>query len=201
MNRVAALSVVGSLTCSAVADITFNFDALSPGDKDAAISQYMTDLYGSSVTTEDAIAGKMGSAGIYLWTVGDLWGGYTGYDGNFDIFFNEVPITGIRFNGMLIDGDVGADFVLRAYSDGSVVETYVWPDASAVFDSGPITFSTSIDQVKFSNEGIHSLLVDNLSVVQAEAEGHLPVPAAAPLALVGLAMAAVALRRMGILTS
>jgi hypothetical protein len=179
--------VIVLVGANAQADITFDFDALHLWQGDAAISSYMTDTYGSSVTTDDAITG-IGFDFSSTPFIGNNV--FSGWDGDFDVFFNVEPVIGVQFRGYVFYPSCDADFVLRAFSEGDEVLTYTRNNCIEAFDSGWLAFEEEgtgtpilVDQLQFSNCGIHAVGIDNLTVRKGSTV--IPAPSAAVLALVG----------------
>lgn len=170
------------------------------------VTDYMTSVYGSSVTATGAAA----------WTnndVGANWAGKTGTDkwlrtygsasvtpGYFQISFDTVPVVAGGFDGYVFEATGSVDFTWMAYDSGYGDRYNPNPAALiswASFDVavGPVTvgfnspLARPISLMVFSNEGWHDIGVDNLLVTQV------PVPGAVLLGLLGLGAAGVRLRR------
>jgi hypothetical protein len=181
---------------------SFDFEGISSPGKASDISDYMTGVYGSTVTVTDARRNGGGSwtgnGTDFIWT-----GDGPDVGGDLEILFN-IPITSLSVQGFVFHETVDPDFSVKAYDNtyGGDVENPL-PSAlvssheySGVDDKTPInisglTFSGPVSLLVFSDSGEHDVGIDNLQVNTAA----VPVPAAALLGLLGLGAAGVKLRR------
>ena len=180
--------------------ITFNFNApaLPLGSDSAAISAYMTGIYGSSVT----VTGAASSTNI---SPGPDWTGNntqyirtaTGAAGDFEISFDTVPIVSINVGslGFVFNETDLADFVIRAY-DSTFGNRENPNDPSALVDSfarnpgageqinimtltgSDIIFSRPVTLLVFSDENVFDVGIDDLKVT--------PIPEPSTLILLGI---------------
>jgi len=168
------------------------------------VTDYMTPLYGSSVTATGAAA----------WTNNDVgadWDGKTGTDqwlrtygsasvtpGYFQISFDTVPVVAGQFQAYVFEATADADFTISFYDSG-YGDRYN-PNPAALIGTMPADFGVGqivvafsslapISLMVFSNEGWHDIGVDDLQVTQV------PVPGAVLLGLLGLSAAGWRLRR------
>ncbi len=191
------------LTVNAEAALySFDFEGISAPGKPSDISNYMTGVYGSTVTVTDArrtTAGAWtGNGTDYLWT-GD--GPTT--QGDFEILFANTPITSLAVDGFVFHESGDVDFSVKAYDStyGDVenpqASALVRSDAYLGFDDKTpisipgLTFDRPVSLLVFSDSGEHDVGIDNLEVGTAV----VPAPAAALLGLLGLGAAGVKLRR------
>lgn len=177
------IAIATALAVSAVqADITFDFNELDYWKGDTAISDYMTDEYGSSVMTDDAMTGLSidFTDSPFIGTMA-----FSGWDGNFDITFDGEPIIGARFQGRVFFPSGGADFDFRAYSGDDLVASFSRNNCFEIFTTDWLAFDTPVDRLRFSNLGIHSVGIDDLTVRKAT-DSVIPAPGAIVLVVLGL---------------
>lgn len=196
---VAILAVV----TPAYAAVTFDFEGATVGgvgpdyvgSANQFVTDYMTAVYGSSVTATGAAA----------WTnndVGDDWAGKTGTDkwlrtygsasvtpGFFQISFDAVPVLAGSFDAYVFKATPPADFTISLYGSGygdrynpnAAALIYT---ASADFGVGPLvgvfTSPTPVALMVFSDEGWHDIGIDNLVVTSV-----VPAPGAILLGTIG----------------
>ncbi len=189
MRNVLRIAVVaGVLVSGAYADITFDFNAIAPYKGDMTIGSYMTSVYGSTVTTDDALTGlniegcpfSTNFIGTNLFSA----------DKAFDIYFADTPIEAAKFEGFVFFPSCDADFTFKAYSNGELVDTFSRDNCIEVFDSGWRTFSKPVDHLRFSDAGFHFVGIDDL-VVRPGGQGGpsvVPAPGAALLGVIGLGL-------------
>ncbi len=163
--------------------VTFDFNSVGFFARDLAISNYMTEVYGSAVTTDGARASNErtdpgGSSNFFIATSFQLI-----ERGDFEILFEEVPIVGMQFEGHVIDATLGDDFRVFAFSGDDEVFSFSRNDGVEIFDSEWIDFSEPVDRLIVSDSGRKDVGLDDL-VVQP-----VPEPAAALLMLVGATLA------------
>lgn len=127
-NRLVAMATMGlvcALAGSAWADTTFDFEGtasnpLGTNSDSTAISNYMSEVYGNTVTVTDARANPSSSSSDWAST-GDSYQNDTGFiqavSGNdFEIAFSGAGISAVRFTGFIDDASTGSDFSFQAYT-------------------------------------------------------------------------------------
>jgi hypothetical protein len=177
--RLAAGMIVAALVSSASADvapITFDFNSLATPRGDFAISNYMSDVYGSGVSTDGArtVGERTDAADIFIATSLQLLG-----RGDFEIRFDTVPIIGAQFEGHIIDASSGEDFSFTAFNGTTQVLRVERNTGDEVFQSGWLAFPGPVDRIVISDNGRKDVGVDDLMVQPV------PEPAAGLLLLVG----------------
>ena len=173
-------SAIGS-TIGFGTPIAFDFDSLDVPRGDFVISNYMTSLYGSEVTTAGARTVNDEAAGdVFIATSIQLLD-----RGDFEVLFAEVPITGAQFEGHVIDATLGDDFSLKAFMGPTLVFSLVRSEGVEVFDSGWLDFGAAVDRLLISDSGRRDVGIDSLTVMAV------PEPVSG---LIWLAVAAVLLR-------
>jgi hypothetical protein len=171
--------IVAALVSSASADvapITFDFNSLATPRGDFAISNYMSDVYGSGVSTDGArtVGERTDAADIFIATSLQLLG-----RGDFEIRFDTVPIIGAQFEGHIIDASSGEDFSFTAFNGTTQVLRVERNTGDEVFQSGWLAFPGPVDRIVISDNGRKDVGVDDLMVQPV------PEPAAGLLLLVG----------------
>ncbi len=162
--------------------VTFDFNSLGSFSHDLAISSYMSEVYGSTVTTDGARATNdrtdvvEGERNLFIATSFQLLD-----RGDFEILFGELPIEAARFEGHVIDATLGDDFSFVAYDGLTEVFSFSRDDGVEIFDSGWLNFSTPVDRLVISDTGRKDVGIDDLQVQPV------PDPSTGVLALVGLA--------------
>ncbi len=186
---------------------TFDDGSLPDGSGNAAVSEYMTTGYGSTVLVED---GQVGD-----WSTWDPdWPGIANDDdylrcvvgtGDLEFRFEEVAISGVGGDAYVFSQISGYDFYVRGYDD-TYGGNWEYPDSSAlVLEQGyyagsagtnPFTFDLTFDSPVsllvfsgYSGSGAHNFGIDNLMVTPV------PVPGAVLLGMLGLSVAGVKLRK------
>jgi len=179
-NLILVAAVLVMAAPAAQADVTFDFNPLVPVlHGDTAISNYMTNVYGSSVTTNGARVGLDLGFGMDPYIFTDILTG-----GDFDIWFNDVPVKALQFQGHVFRATRGADFRLKAWSGGSVVFNEAYFGGEGTFNTPWIVFSDPVDHLRFSNSRVHDVGIDDLQVEPV------PAPAAVVLGAIGLGLVA-----------
>lgn len=189
--RLATLMLVGVLQTSVLAGgapptVTFDFDALNPHRGDLAISNYMSDIYGSEVSTDGArtTSERDNDADIFIATSLQLLN-----RGDFVIEFRDVPIVAVQFEGHVIDATGGDDFHLRAFAGDDEVFLFTRNTGEESFVSDWLFFPQPIDRLIISDNGRRDVGIDDF-VVQP-----VPEPATLLLGLSAIGFAAVTRRR------
>lgn len=176
---------------AALAEVTFDFNSLTMWQRDDAIGAYMTDTYGSAVSTSDALTGLAldFSETCFIGTLA-----FSSWDGNFDIVFEDEPISGASFTGFVFYPSGNPDFEFKAYDgDDQLVYSFTRNNCFEVFESGWMDFGSSpVSRLHFSNSGIHAVGIDDLTV--SKAESVIPAPGAFLLVALGLGSVAVVRR-------
>ena len=162
--------------------VTFDFNSLGFFGRDVAISEYMTDVYGSTVTTDGARVSNErtdpgGSTNRFIATSVQLLD-----RGDFIILFEELPIIGAEFEGHVIDATPGDDFNFTAFNGDTEVFSYSRDDGVEIFDSGWNDFSEPVDRIVVSDSGWRDVGIDDF-IVQP-----VPEPATVLLAMIGAAV-------------
>lgn len=161
--------------------VTFDFSGLAFFDRDRAISEYMSSVYGSEVETDGAFSSNNrsdiapGERDFFIATSLQLFD-----RGNFHIYFLDTPIIGAQFEGHVIDATLGDDFVFRALSGDDLVYEFAANEGVEIFPSGWLEFSEPVDHLYLSDQGRKDVGIDDL-VVQV-----VPDPATGLLLLAGL---------------
>ncbi len=182
--------------------VTFTFDTtpeatLENTDNQTTISNYMTGLYGSTVTVSDAGIRDNQDA-ITDWVVSparlasDNFMRNMDNTGDFEILFNSIPVTSISGLGYVFEATSGDDIVIKGYgsnytASGGSVEN---PNSSALvgtWSSNPgsgkqvsfsLTFGSPAYLLVISDNDERDVGIDNLCVTQT--------PEPATVALLGL---------------
>jgi len=193
VKRIAFLFALGFLGASPVHAqyVTFDFSGLSFFDHDAAVTSYMTDVYGSAISTNGVVSSNnrsdvgIGQQNFFIATSFQFYN-----RGDFEILFAETPIIGTEFEGHIIDATLGDDFRFWAYSGDEEVFFFSRNDGVEIFDSGWLAFDQPVDRIVISDSGRKDVGMDDLRVQ------IVPEPATG-LLLMGGACVAV-LRRRGL---
>jgi len=170
--------------------VTFDFNSLGFFAHDFAISNYMTDVYGSAVATDGALSSNnrsdvgIGETNFFIATSFQLLG-----RGDFEVLFEDLPIIGAQFEGHVIDATIGDDFKFIAYAGSEEVFRFTTNDGVEIFDSGWLDFSEPVDRIVISDSGRKDVGIDDFTV-QA-------VPEPAGLLLLIAGASALAARRRG----
>lgn len=180
------LVALGSITHGDL--ITFDFDSLAAPRFDRAISDYMTEVYGSRVSSDGArtVAGEPDPSNVLIATSLQLLD-----RGDFAILFEELPILGAQFEGYIMDPTIGEDFVFTAYSSDTEVFSFSRLNTVDSFDSGWLAFSVPVDRVVISDSCRKDVGIDDLIV------RPLPVPGTGLLILAGVGVIVGIRRRQG----
>lgn len=160
--------------------IVFDFNSLENRDRDNAISDYMTSLYGSDVETDgarvtDETSLPGGVTDLFIATSLQLLN-----RGDFAIVFSDVPIISVQFTGHVLDPTVGEDFHMVAYNGDVVIHSLSRDEGEETFDSGLIQFASPVDRLVFSDSGRKDVGIDDLTVQVV------PEPVTGMLLLAGL---------------
>ena len=182
-NSVLKITLVILIAGAAQATTTFTFDDgyLTFADKDADISSYMTDLYGSTVTTLGAYVDSDDTfnTSLFLST-------YTNNSGAIDIWFDD-PIGAASFDWFVFEATDGAAFKCVAYdAHNNIVDIfYEYTEMNVGGSSGLIMFDSPVTHLWFTNSGFHDIGIDNLQV----GGGHVaPSPSAVLLGSIGVSI-------------
>ena len=163
---VAVILGLGMLQASTHADpITFDFNSLGRFDRDNKITEYMTAVYGSGVSTDgaratDETAAPGGTTDMFIATSLQFLN-----RGDFEILFETVPIISARFEGHVLDPTPGEDFNFWAYHGDTEVLHFTRDDGDEIFDSGMLNFSQPVDRLVISDSGRKDVGIDDLTVV------------------------------------
>ena len=162
--------------------ICFDFDSLAVPRGDLVISNYMTQTYGSDVSTDGARTIDDAAPGdVFIATSIQLLG-----RGDFVIRFEDAPIVGFQLEGHVINATPGDDFSLTAYLGLTQVFQFNRSGGIEVFDSGWNDFSGPVDRLVISDHGRVDVGIDQLCVM--------PVPEPAS-AMVWVALAVLTARK------
>lgn len=158
--------------------VTFDFDSLDIRRGDLAISNYMSDVYGSQVATDGAraIAEADNDADIFIATSLQLLG-----RGDFIIEFRDVPIIAAQFEGHVIDATGGDDFRLRAFAGDEEVFLFTRNTGEESFVSDWLFFPQPIDRLIISDNGRRDVGIDDFVVQPVPEPGTLLLSAFACL--------------------
>ncbi len=159
--------------------VTFDFNSLGLFARDSAVSDYMTDVYGSTITTDGVRASNDrsdpgGDTNMFIATSFQIFD-----RGDFIILFEELPIIGAQFEGHIIDATIGDDFSFIAYNGDTEILSFSRNDGVEIFDSGWIEFSEPVNRIVVSDSGRKDVGIDDF-VVQP-----VPEPATVLLFVVG----------------
>jgi hypothetical protein len=145
--------------------VSFDFNSLGFFARDREIGEYMTDLYGSAVSTDGAVSSNdrsdipQGQTDFFIATSLQLFD-----RGNFEILFEEVPIIAAQFEGHVIDATLGDDFQFIAFSGDTEVYRLQRNDGVEIFQSGWIQFSQPVDHIIISDSGRKDVGIDDFTV-------------------------------------
>lgn len=168
------------------ASVTFDFEGipsnpLNPGSTDVLIGNYMSELYLSTVTTQDMVIGRDFSGNQYAMLSGPI---------DMEFLFS-TPITSVQFDLAVFGDNVDSmyDFELSAFDAYSVqVGSTITFSADRSFNtnSGLITFSAPVSSLVMNDHGMWDVAIDNLTV-ETEGEGSaVPIPAPGAVLLGGV---------------
>lgn len=141
--------------------VEFDFDALPNLRFSSAITDYMSEVYGSPITVEGARTYSEGFGGsdIFIGTSLQLIG-----RGDFEILFLETPITAARFEGHVLDATIGDDFEFKAFSGIQFVTSIQRNEGVEVFDQDWVYFSQPVDRIIVSDTGRKDVGIDDFAV-------------------------------------
>jgi len=178
LTKVTALAVLVCAAGPAVAQtVLFDFSDLPLLGRDLAISEYMTGVYGSTVTTDGARSTRdrtddpndtFISTSLQLLNRGD-----------FEILFEEQPIIGLSFEAHIIDATIGDDFTMLALYDNVLVHEFDLNNGVEIAQSGWIDLESPVNRIIISDSGRKDVGIDDLEVMPV------PEPASALLLLLG----------------
>jgi hypothetical protein len=185
----AITAVVAGVSGASAQTFHFDFNSLENRDRDNAVSDYMTAIYGSSVETDgvrvtDQTSIPGGVTDLFIATSLQLLN-----RGDFEIVFDDVSIMGVQFEGHVLDPTIGEDFHFRAFNGNTEVFALARNGGEEIFDSGWLEFQSPVDRLVFSDSGRKDVGIDDLTVQVA------PEPATLGLLLVGIAGGLVRRRR------
>ena len=185
VTLVALVMVAASAT--AVETVSFDFNALARFDGPRNISEYMTDLYGTSITVEGARTTRDADdeTDRFIATSLQLFN-----RGDFEILFDEMPIVGLQFEGYVLDATPGDDFTLTAFSDDTLlltVEVVARDTGEEVFQTEWFALPAAANRIVVSDTGRKDVGIDDLIVE--------PVPEPMTAVLMFVGAGAVYLRR------
>ena len=191
--------VFGASGWAGAATFQWSFDTASNMSSDADVSNYMSMIYGSTVTANNVRIDDAGwGSGRYL-TTDDASG--------LSIVFANTPITKLygTTDGWVFEAGSGADFTLKAYNKANVQvgSTLTWSTGSgswgagdnAYIDIADVTFSEPVYKLFFSDDGEHDVAIDNLRVESSACTATVPEPATLLLLGAGLVGFGIARRR------
>jgi len=173
--------------------VTFDFEGATlvgtSTEANQRVSDYMTGVYGSSVTGTDgwvinnALSGVdwLGNDGQWLRTRAE---GAVPWD--FEISFDTVPITSASGDFYVFVG-TGADFTITAYDStygdretpiaSALVTSQSWNSGTGA-DTFNLSFGSPVSLLVFSDGGYDDVAIDNLKVT--------PIPEPGTILLLGL---------------
>lgn len=164
--RFAFLMVLGLLPTAALAGgvpgtVTFDFDELEARRGDFTISNYMSDVYGSEVSTDGArtTTETDNDADLFIATSLQLLG-----RGDFVIEFRDVPIIAAQFEGHVLDATGGDDFRFRAFAGDEEVFVFTRNTGEETFDSEWLFFPEPVDRLIISDNGRRDVGLDDFVV-------------------------------------
>lgn len=180
-------SLMVTVGMAAAETVSFDFNDLGRFDGPSRIGDYMTDLYGSSVTVETARATTDAddASDRFIATSLQLFN-----RGDFEILFDEMPIIGLQFEGYVLDATPGDDFTLTVFSDDALlltVHVVARDNGEEVFQTEWFSLSAAANRIVVSDTGRKDVGIDDLIVE--------PVPEPVTVVLMLVGAGAVYLRR------
>lgn len=217
MKKLIAFFVVAAMavaTGSAEGVVTFDFQGATVGgaapdyvaSANQRVTDYMTAVYGSSVTATGAAAWRNSESG-------DDWPGKTDTDrwlrtygsksltpGSFQISFDVVPIIGTTGDFyVFVEATQGDDFTVKAYDStygdrynpnlSAKVGSYSY-DGGIGADNFAMSFGSPVSLLVFSDSGWYDIAIDELQV------SPIPAPGAILLGSMGVGLVGWLRRRM-----
>ncbi len=177
---IAILCIAG--VANAATSFTYDDGGLGFADLDVKVSQYMTAVYGSSVTVDGVFVAKDTDFNpTYFIST------FTNPGGDFTISFDSKPIYSASFDWYVFEVTEGADFQCIAYDEyGNVVDMATYdagtdPGGS----SGPMLYGTGVTTLYFSNSSFHDIGIDKLVVGSGGGGSGIPGPGALILGSMG----------------
>ena len=184
LTAIIMVMCTSGVTHAALTSYTFDFDALQTYASGYAINDYMTPIYGSPVEVRNSYVSNDNGFNPtqYLTTRPEAV--------YIDIRFVEEPIFKVTFDGHVFDASPGSLFNYKAFdADGQVVDAKEWYSFEGTsFSYVSAEYNTSIYSLRFSNENIHAIGIDNLEVSSQGAAASAPVPSGMALGCIGMAV-------------
>ena len=166
VGAVAFFSLAGT---SHAVTVTFDFQSLGLPANETDIAAYMTGLYGSTVQVTGAlgVAGHVTSPGLPTRHIGNKQTGVL-FD-EINISFVQVPIMSVQFDWEVLDngtntGPVGFAFFAYDVNDVQIASFNYTGSIPHTETTSLITFSQPVARLRFTDDGVHAIGVDNLIV-------------------------------------